>query len=87
MKTKKGFLLRRMNDEYMVIAIGAASEQFNGMIRLNEAGAFLWKELEQGIDEEALVRKMTERYHGLDAQTARADLEEFLTSIAVAIER
>ena len=87
MRTKKGFLLRKMSDEYMVIAVGAAGKQFDGVIQLNEAGAFLWKELEQEIDEEALVRKMTERYHGLDAQTARADLEEFLTSIAVAIER
>ena len=46
LKTKKGFLLRRLGDEYMAVAIGEASRHFNGMIRLNETGAFYWKELE-----------------------------------------
>ena len=39
-KAKKGFLLRRLGDEYMVVAIGEASKNFNGMIRMNETGAF-----------------------------------------------
>ena len=39
-KTKPGFLLRRLGDESMVIAIGEASESFNGMIRLNSTGVF-----------------------------------------------
>ena len=46
-KAKKGFLLRRLGDEYMVVAIGEASRNFNGMIRMNETGAFYWKELEK----------------------------------------
>ena len=47
LKTKKGFLLRRLGDEFMVVAIGEASKSFNGMIRLNDTGAFYWKELER----------------------------------------
>ena len=46
-KAKKGFLLRRLGAEYMVVAIGEASRNFNGMIRMNETGAFYWKELEK----------------------------------------
>lgn len=70
----------------MVIAIGSAAGSFNGMIQMNETGAFFWKELEKGIAEDALVAKMMERYNGLDENTARADLREFLDSIAVALE-
>ena len=40
LKTKKGFLLRKLGTEYMVVAIGEASRSFNGMIRMNETGAF-----------------------------------------------
>lgn len=86
LKTKKGFILRRMGEEYMVVAIGKASEAFNGMIQMNETGAFFWKELEKGINEDDLVAKMVERYEGLDAETARADLREYLASIAFALE-
>ena len=35
LKTKKGFLLRHLGDEAMVVAIGEASQSFNGVIRLN----------------------------------------------------
>lgn len=87
MKAKKGFILRRMNDEYMIVAIGAASEQFNGMIRVNETGAFLWNEIKNGVTEDELAAKMVERYEGLDIEMAKADLAEFLDVISIAIER
>lgn len=86
MKAKKGFLLRRLGKEYMVVAVGEASKDFNGMIRLNETGAFYWKELEKGITENELVAKMLERFVDLDAETARKDLKEFLCTIAVAVD-
>ena len=86
LKTKKGFLLRRLGKEFMVVAIGDASKDFNGMIRLNETGAFFWDELKNGIEFDALVDKMLERFNGLDRATAEADLKEFLDSIAFTIE-
>lgn len=86
LKTKKGFLLRKLGEEYMVVAIGEASKAFNGMIRLNETGAFYWKELEKGITEEQLAVKSMERFEGLDEDTARRDLKEFLETISVALE-
>ena len=78
LKTKKGFLLRRLGDEYMAVAIGEASRHFNGMIRLNETGAFYWKELEKGATEDALVEKTQERFPDVDADTARRIVSEHL---------
>lgn len=86
LKTKPGFLLRRLGDESMVIAIGEASESFNGMIRLNSTGAFYWELLEQGATEDQLVVKTLERFEGLDEATARQDVREFLNSIALALD-
>ena len=86
LKVKKGFLLRRLGDEFMVVAIGEASKSFNGMIRLNDTGAFYWKELEKGSSEDDLTAKTLERYEGVDQEAARRDVREFLQSIEVALE-
>ena len=86
MKAKKGFILRRLGQEYMVVPIGEASKNLNGMIRMNETGAFLWKELENGITEEELVGKMLERFEDLDEETAHKDLREYLETMEIALE-
>lgn len=87
LKTKPGFLLRRLGDESMVIAIGEASAQFNGMIRLNETGAFYWEMLTRGTTEDQLTAATLDRYTGLDEATARRDVKEFLSTIAFALDR
>lgn len=86
LKIKKGFLLRRLGEEHMAVAIGEASRTFNGMIRLNATGAFYWKELEKGTTEDELVAKTLEQFEGIDEGTARRDVKEFLNSIAAAID-
>ena len=85
-KAKKGFLLRRLGDEYMVVAIGEASKNFNGMIRMNETGAFYWKELEQGVTEDDLVAKTMERFTDVTKETVRQDVQAFLEAISIAVD-
>ena len=87
LRAKKGFILRRLGQEYMVVPIGEASKNLNGMIRMNETGAFFWKELENGITEEELVGKMLERFEDLDEETAHKDLREYLETMEIALER
>lgn len=85
LKIKKGFILRKLGTEHMAVAIGEASKNFNGMIRLNGTGALYWKELEKGTTKEQLVTKTLEEYEGVTEDMARHDVEEFLDSISVAI--
>ena len=85
LKVKKGFILRKLGTEYMAVAIGEASKNFNGMIRLNGTGAFYWKELEKGTTRDLLVTKTLEEYEGVTEDTARHDVEEFLDTISVVI--
>ena len=71
----------------MVVTIGQASKDFNGVIRLNATGAFLWQCILDGTDSrEKLVAKMLERFEDLDEATANTDLDEFLETIAFALE-
>lgn len=86
MKIKPGFLLRQLGGENVVVPVGTAGETFNGMIRLNETGAMLWKELAGGAEEEQLVRKLLDSCEGVDEKTSQADVKEFLDSIRIALD-
>lgn len=83
MKIKDGFILRQVADNYLVVAVGDAVKDFNGIINLNETGAFLWKILESGATEEELVKKLTEEYD-VDEETAKKDVGKFVAKLAEA---
>ena len=51
--------------------------EFNGMITVNETGAFLWKILTKGSTKEELLHAMLEEYE-VSAKEAEADIDEFL---------
>ena len=80
MKIKENFMLRKVADCFVVVPIGAAVAQFNGMINLNEAGAFLWQQLENDTTSEAVVAAMLEQYD-VDEATAKADVDKFIAQL------
>lgn len=87
MKIKEGFIIKKLGTGYVVVTVGQASKDFNGMIRLNPAGEFLWKSIQDGKgSKDKLVEAMLDRYDDLDEVTARADLDEFLESVKIALE-
>ena len=73
-------MLRQVADSYVVVAVGDACVDFDGMLTLNESGALLWRTLEQGADRDALTGALTAEYDVQPPQ-ARADVEEFLASL------
>ena len=80
MKIKENFMLRKVADCFVVVPIGSAVAEFNGMINLNEAGAFLWQQLEKDTTEEAVVNAMLEQYD-VDKATAEADVKRFVSQL------
>ena len=62
MKIKENYMLRKVADCYVVVPIGAAVAEFNGMINLNEVGAFLWQKLESETTFEEVLASMLEEY-------------------------
>lgn len=81
MKIKEGFVLRQVGNSYVVVAVGLQTLDFKGMIRLNETGAFLWKQLaEAECTEESLVAAMTNEYD-VDSERAAADVGAFIRSL------
>lgn len=80
MKIKDGFILRKVGIQYVVAATGKASENFNGMMRLNESGAFAFRLLQEGISEDELVKRLVAEYE-VSEETVRADVAHFLARL------
>ncbi len=76
MKIKKGFVLRVVGGENVVVPVGELSKQFHGMINLNETGAFLWKFFEEDHTVQEGVAALRAEYE-VEEALATADVEKF----------
>ena len=65
-----------MADVWVVMPVGDATLNFNGMLTLNDTGAELWKAVERGESIEAMADALTEGYNVARDQ-AFADVKEF----------
>lgn len=80
MTLKDGFILRQVAGSWVVVATGHACVDFDGMLSLNDAGALLWRALEQGGGREDLITALTDTYD-VDPAQAGQDTDEFLDTI------
>ena len=78
MKIKDGYMLRSVAGQNVVVPIGDAAVDFNGMISLNDSGAFLWEALAQGATEAELKAALLETYD-VDEARAEADVNAFVS--------
>lgn len=78
MKIKKGFKLRKVIDNFVVVPLEDAAKEFQGMIHLNETSAFLWKLIEDGLTDKNDLAKMLVDHYEVDHQTALKDVNEFI---------
>lgn len=76
MKLKENFVLRQVVGSWVVLPLGAATVDFNGMLTLNDSGAFLWKRLEQGASREDLADALTAEYD-VSREQALMDVDDF----------
>lgn len=80
MKIKEDFLLRKVGDCYVVVPVGKATVDFNGMMNLNETGAFLWEKLENYTTKEELLKAMLDEYE-VTEDIAKKDIDNFITKL------
>lgn len=81
MKIKQGYVLRQVADLWVVLPLAEETVNFNGMIKLNDCGALLWKALERGCDVKGLVDAVLAEYR-VSREQAQADVMEFLENLS-----
>ena len=80
MKIKEGFMLRQVAESWVVVPMRNEELDFNGMITLNETGAFLWKRLGKDCTREELIQALMEEYEVTEAR-ASVGVDKFLELI------
>ena len=77
MQIKPGFAMRKIAGSNIVVPVGAASSDFNGMITLNDTGAFLWNCFLQPTTEAQVVEALMHEYEVERQRAAAAAGERF----------
>lgn len=80
MRIKDGFVLREVAGQAMVIATGEASDDFHGMVRLNETGKYVWQGITDGLNAEEIARGLTDTF-SVDYQKALDDVVRMIAQM------
>lgn len=76
MKKKKGFNLRNVCGENIIVAEGIENIDFSKIISMNETAAYLWTAVgDKPFTVDDLTSLLTDEYE-VDAETARNDVGE-----------
>ena len=76
MKIKQGYTLRGIADSFVVVPT-EDDLALDGMVTLNESGAFLFNKMQEETTKEELLADIMSEYK-IDEATAKADIEIFL---------
>lgn len=78
MKIKKGFELRNVCGENVIIAQGIENLDFSKMVNLNETASFLWEAaMQKEFDAEELAERLCQEYE-VEKERALKDVEQLL---------
>ncbi len=80
MKIKNDFILRKVADYYVVVPVNSMTLDFNGIVNLNETGAFLFDILQKGTDKQELLDKMLAEYD-VAPEKAESDINSFIEKL------
>lgn len=78
MHISKKFVLREIAGERVIIPVGNTAQDFNGLLHVNESGEFIWKQLQNDISEEDLLKAILDEFE-VDHDTAERDMRAFLS--------
>lgn len=80
MKLHNGFITYNSGSEQIMVAAGAASEVFRGMVRSNETAAFIIDCLKEEITQTDLADKLVARYDA-PRELIERDLQNILNTL------
>ena len=80
MKQNPNYIMCEISDEHILIPVGAAAVNFNGVISLGGIGGDIWTMLENEISRDELVEKILAEYD-VSREQATADIDGFLEKL------
>lgn len=80
MKRNPQFIMSKISDLNVLVPIGTAAADFNGVISLNGMGSDIWSMLEEDISRDELLAKILSEYD-VSEEKASADIDSFLNTL------
>lgn len=81
MRIKKGFKLRTICGENIIVPEGIDNVNFRSIISLNESSAFLWESIiEKDFSKSTLIDLLTSEYE-VDEATAKNDVDKLVAKM------
>ena len=80
MLLKKGYVLRNIADQYIVVPVGERVNDLHGMLVLNKTAAFLWDLMESEQPFGFIVNELTSKYD-ISPDDAKKEIQEFIEQL------
>ncbi len=80
MKRNENYVVKELMGSYVLVPLGEAAIDFNGVITLNETAKFMWEAAKGDFTEQDLQAALIKQY-GIDAETAKSAVESFVTTM------
>lgn len=81
MKLKEDLMLRDICGDKIIVPMGERLMEFNGMMKLNDTGAFIWSCLQEETTKEELIEKILEQYN-TTPEVATEAVEAFIQTLS-----
>ncbi len=80
MKRNENYVVKELMGSYVLVPLGEAAIDFNGVITLNETAKIMWESANGDFTEQDLAAALIKQY-GIDEATAKAAVESFLNTM------
>ena len=78
MKLKYNFISNEVTDKIVAVAVGDDLQKFNGFIKMNDTGAYIFNMLKNEVTEEEIVAAMKKDYSDATEEEIRESVNEFV---------
>lgn len=78
MKLKYNFVTNEVADKIVAVAVGDDLQQFNGFIKMNDIGAYIFNMLKNDVTEDEIVSAMQKDYEDATEEEIRETVGEFV---------
>ncbi len=84
MKLKYDFVTNEVADKIVAVAVGDDMTKFNGFIKMNDTGAYIFNMLKNDVTEDQIVAAMLNDYKGATEEEVRTTVRDFIAELVKA---
>lgn len=82
MKLKYDFVINKVAGETVAVSVGDNDGRFNGYIKLNETGAFIFKALQKDVTREEIISGILKEYPDASEKDAAESVDSLIEKLS-----